>query len=68
MPRKTDHLNATQAAKELGVAPSTVCEWVAAGVFPGTTRLGRRFRIPAAEVRRVKEDGFSHDDIEARAA
>lgn len=69
MPQKNSpsHLSATQTAKRLGVHASTVCEWIEKGAFPGTTRLGRTFRIPTAEVERVEREGFSLSELKEAA-
>ncbi|HYG66287.1 MAG TPA: helix-turn-helix domain-containing protein [Anaeromyxobacteraceae bacterium] len=61
-------VSANEAGKRLDIATSTVIEWIDRGAFPGTTRFGRRYRIPLAEVERVKRDGLDLSTLAKEAA
>ena len=47
-----------QAADALGLSPHTIRAWIARRLI-GHHRLGRAIRIPAAEIERLLEDGFT---------
>ncbi len=62
------HLTARQAADALGINERTAARWADRGAFEGVTRLGRKYRIPAAEVERVQREGFDFATLERQAA
>lgn len=68
IPVPQDFLTATEAAGELGVSDQTVLNWRSRGAFPGATRLGKIWRIPRAEVERVKREGLDFAKLEQEAA
>jgi excisionase family DNA binding protein len=51
------HLTVAGAAKELGLAESTIRAWIAQR-RKGHVRLGRAIRIPASEIERIVQSGF----------
>lgn len=50
-----DLLNASQAAKLLGVTTSTIMRWVDLNRFPNAYRIERTVRIPAADIEALKQ-------------
>jgi predicted DNA-binding transcriptional regulator AlpA len=50
-------LNASEAARSLGVTPATVIRWFEAGKFPNAFRVDSTIRIPLSDVEALKQQG-----------
>ncbi len=58
-------LSDTEVARELGKHPRTIQRWCKAGALPGARKLGRSWRIPAADVRATRvAQANGADDVE----
>ena len=55
---KPENLSALEAARQLGVDKSTVVRWLQNDTLAGWRTVGGHWRVPAAEVDRLRE---AHD-------